>query len=191
MEKEKKEKSQKKTFLDTKTKDSLLISKKTNRVLLLKIDYQTNTFEAGKEFEFENSPNFTISATYKNPSDFGSVQLYYKEVNKKLFDGTIVWNGKGKRQFPEVMDLPDTFAKTTNRIPIHNIDLFENVMYTKKARYPKNIDYLALWSSINNLEIVSKYLDTNPEGKIQFFLYTPSVGMGNPADYDWYVILKN
>ena len=48
-----------------------------------------------------------------------------------------------------------------------------------------------IWNSINNLEVVSDYLDSNPNGKINLFLYTPGVGIGDPAYWDWYVFLKN
>ena len=64
-------------------------------------------------------------------------------------------------------------------------------MYDEFAYYPDTIDYSSIWNSISNLEIVNNYLNTNPNGKINLFLYTPSVGIGNPADWDWYIILKN
>jgi hypothetical protein len=163
----------------------------SNRVALLKVDFLTNTFEGGKELLFSKESNFSIASIYKSPGDFGSVALYYKELNQKLFEGTIIWMGIGKRSYPENIDLPTHFSKLDTTIKQPDTNMFEKVMYTENAFYPETIDYESIWSSINDLRIVSTYRNLNPNGKIQLFLYTPSVGVGNPADWDWYVILKN
>lgn len=170
--------------------DEFEIPNEANKVVLLKVDYLTNAFEGGKELEFPASTDFTISTTYNNPSDFGDVQLYYSEVNEKIFDGTIVWMGTGEATYPTAIDLPYTFP-LGNNLPLPNTGMFEKVMYDQFAIYPDSIDYSGIWNSIHNLEVVSDYQNSNPNGKINLFLYTPSVGIGNPADWDWYVILKN
>ncbi len=53
------------------------IQNETNKVVLLKIDFLTSTFEGGKEFEFSPSSSFTIYSTYQPSGDFGDIQLYY------------------------------------------------------------------------------------------------------------------
>ena len=68
-----------------------VILNEANKVILLKVDFLTNEFEGGKEFEFSTSESFTISSTYNTPVDFGDIQLYYNELNEKIFDGTIIW----------------------------------------------------------------------------------------------------
>ena len=135
--------------------------------------------------------NFTISSTYQAPGDFGSFQLYYYELNETIFDGTIIWMGTGKMSYPTEIDLPNTFSTTSDNLPLPTVSMFENVMYDEFAYYPDTIEYSNIWSSINNLEIVSNYRNSNPNGKINLFLYTPSVGVGNPADWDWYIYIKN
>ena len=52
-------------------------------------------------------------------------------------------------------------------------------------------DHQSIWAAIDNLETVKNYRESNPEVKISLFLYTPSVGIGNPEEWDWFVILKN
>lgn len=163
----------------------------TNKLVLLKVDFLTNVFEGGKELEFSASSNFTISSTYQAPGDFGSIQLYYSELNEIIFDGTIIWMGTGTMTYPTEIDLPNTFSTTSNNLPLPNVSMFENVMYDEFAYYPDIIEYSNIWNSINNLEIVSDYRNSNPNGKINLFLYTPSVGVGNPAEWDWYIYLKN
>ena len=71
------------------------------------------------------------------------------------------------------------------------VSQFEKVMYDEHAFYPAVIDYQAIWSNIDNLVQVQAYRQSNPNAKVNLFLYTPSVGVGNPAEWDWYVILNN
>ena len=54
----------------------------TNNVLILKVDYLTNTFEGGKELTFNQSAqSFSIINQYKVPADFGNIKLIYQELN--------------------------------------------------------------------------------------------------------------
>lgn len=163
----------------------------TNKVVLLKVDFINNIFEGGKELEFSPASDFTISTTYNSPGDFGDIQLYYQELDEMIFDGTIIWAGLGARSYPTEIDLPNTFPILNDELPLPNIDRFENVIYDEFAYYPDNIEYSNIWNSINNLEVVSEYLDSNPNGKIHLFLYTPGVGIGDPDYWDWYIYLKN
>jgi len=171
--------------------DEQEILSETNKVILLKVDYLTTVFEGGKELEFSSSSNFTISSTYQVPGDFGSVQLFYDELNEKIFDGTIIWMGTGERSYPSAIDLPNTFSTTNDNLPLPDISMFKNVMYDEFSFYPDTIEYSNIWNSINNLEIVSSYLNSNPNGKINLFLYTPSVGVGDPTEWDWYIYIGN
>ena len=66
-----------------------IIQNKANKVILLKVDFLTNQFEGGKEFEFSTSESFTISSTYNTPVDFGDIQLYYNELNEKILTGQL------------------------------------------------------------------------------------------------------
>jgi hypothetical protein len=168
-----------------------IIQDEANKVALLKVDFQTNQFEGGKELEFATSENFTISSTYTSPGDFGDVQLYYNELNEKIFDGTIIWMGTGEMSYPAEINLPASFVIMNENLEMPAINMFEPVMYTQSAYYPENINYAGIWNSIRNLEVVKTYRSTNPQGKINLFLYTPSVGIGNPADWDWYIFIKN
>jgi len=163
----------------------------SNNVVLLKVDYLTNTFEGGKVLNFSEATSFTISSKYNSPGDFGSVALYYEELNKKLFEGTIIWMGLGEISYPLNMHLPAHFSKIDTNVSLPDTSLFKKVMYTENAYYPDAINYEKLWNAINNLKIVSSYRNSNPYGNVQLFLYTPSVGVGNPADWDWFVILKS
>lgn len=171
--------------------DNLVAENDMNKVVLLKVDFLTQTFEGGKELSFASASNFTIATNYQEPGDFGSVQLMYDELDQPLFDGTIVWMGLGERSFPESLKNADDFETVAAPVEMPSESMFENVMYHEFAYYPEDLDYALLWDSIKNLKIVQDYTNNNPNGSIKVFLYTPSVGIGNPADWDYYLILKN
>jgi len=165
-----------------------------NKVLLLKVDALTNVFEGGKELEFPEADSFTIDYDYVSPGDFGGITLNYAEVNMPIFDGTIHWMGLGERSYPALLDAPDAFATVEEAVEMPALTDFEFADYVEEGEGftgEEMSDIQSLWNSIDNLEQVKDYRLSNPNAKIHLFLYTPSVGVGNPAEWDWYVILKN
>ena len=157
-----------------------------NQILMLKVDYTTNTFEGGTIFGFSKpTDNFTIINEYVEPSDFGNVKLIYKELNETLFAGTIHWMGLGKMTFPEKLEPANSFehVKTYDlRYP----NGFE-VVFNPDNR---ELDYGKAWQSVQGLVKVREFLAANPDQKAKLFLYTPSVGAGNPKDWYWVIYLK-
>lgn len=168
-------------------KEPVVVNTK-EKVALLKIDYLTTTFEGGTEWTFDKQhPTFTIRSTYKAPGDFGNLVLHYQEENAKIFDGGIIWMGKGALKHPTSIRNATTFPVTTGTIQQPN---FKEIQYMRGGlNYPPTLTN-SLWQAIKNLQLVEEYLTNNPTGKLHFFLYTPSVGVGNPADWDWIVYLK-
>ena len=162
-----------------------------NKVAVLKIDYLTQMFEGGQELTFETSSDFSITTNYHSPGDFGSVQLIYSEVGQPIFDGTIIWMGLGERSVPETLQGSTEFETITNPVDMPSENMFELVMYDEFAYYPDDLSFISLWDAIKNLEIVQDYRLENPDATIKVFLYTPSVGVGDPADWDYYIFLKN
>jgi hypothetical protein len=161
---------------------------KENKVLMLKVDYLTHTFEGGKELTFSKlDSNFTIESQYQAPGDFGNIKLTYKEINETLFDGSIIWMGKGNIKFPDTILSADKFQNVLTKDFIFPSKGLVNVFNPANQDY----DYLPIWSSVQGLVKVREYLKSNKSGKVQLFLYTPSVGIGNPADWDWIVFIKN
>lgn len=162
-----------------------------NKVLLLKVDYLNPAFEGGKELTFEDADGFTISSVYNSPGDFGDITLKYAELDQPLFAGTIHWMGLGEMTFPQSMDEIEAFTPITDPVAMPDASMFAPVMYTEYPYYPETIDYESLWNTIDNLLLVKEYRANNPDAQINAFLYTPSVGIGNPADWDWIIILKS
>ena len=174
------------------TEESNHTNQVENKLLLLKVDFTTNTFEGGKEFVFdENTTEFTVTSTYQAPGDFGSIQLYYEPLNELIFDGGIIWMGTGVIEYPNTMLEVSDFQTIEDPVDNPNVSLFTNVMYSEFAYYPEDIDYTTLWNSIANLQVVEEYRLSNPDSEIKLFLYTPSVGAGNPEEWDWFILFKN
>lgn len=159
----------------------------TTEVLMLKVDYTTHAFEGGTEFNFlKMADNFTIINEYVEPSDFGSIKLIYKELNETLFDGTIHWMGLGKMTFPERLKPAKDFELVGTKDIVYPKNGFENVFNPNNQKY----EYDKVWLSVQRLAKVREYLYANPDQKVKLFLYTPSIGVGDPLDWDWIVYLK-
>lgn len=159
-----------------------------SKILMLKVDYLTNHFEGGKELLFsQTSENFTIRTEYTPPGDFGNIKLIYDELNEVIFDGDIIWMGLGHINYPQNI-LPasdfDHVLTCDYYIPRGG---FENVFNPQNTDY----DYSQIWSSVQGLVKVRDYLRSNPDASVKLFLYTPSVGVGNPEDWDWIIFLRN
>lgn len=160
----------------------------TNHVLMLKVDYVTNSFEGGTEFNFlKQAGNFTIINEYIAPSDFGSVKLIYKELNEILFNGTIHWMGLGEMTYPKSLMSSEKFKFVTTQDIVYPENGFENVFDPSNQEYEYDLD---TWLSVQHLVKVREYLKSNPSQKVKVFLYTPSVGVYNPESWSWIIYLK-
>ena len=52
------------------------------------------------------------------------------------------------------------------------------------------LNYEKAWGAVQGLAITREFLKANPNQKVKMFLYTPSVGVGNPEDWFWVIYLK-
>ncbi|MSP84277.1 MAG: hypothetical protein EXR18_00410 [Flavobacteriaceae bacterium] len=162
--------------------------KNQNSVLVLKVDYNTNLFEGGKELSFTNiTSNMTVTNQYLSNGDFGSIKLKYQELNETIFDGTIFWMGLGQINYPQNLLNANQFDRTETADFATPIAGFENVFNPNNLTY----NYNTIWDSVQSLRKVRQYLNSNPNATVKIFLYTPSVGIGNPSDWDWIIFMKN
>ena len=167
--------------------ENTFVKERSGQVLMLKVDYTTNRFEGGTEFHFSPSADdFTIENEYKEPGDFGYVKLRYKELTEPLFEGTIHWMGLGEMSYPEKLEPADMFDRVLTEDFVYPVNGFEDVFN------PQNLDleYDDAWLAVQNLVKAREYLRAKPSQKVKLFLYTPSVGVGNPEDWCWIIYLK-
>jgi hypothetical protein len=160
----------------------------TNKVLMLKVDYLTNTFEGGIETGYPaKTATFTTSNQYKPPSDFGNLKIKYQELDEILFDGDIIWAGKGKINLPQNILPANQFTSVTTADVVNPVAGFEDIFNP----YNQAWNYTPVWLAIQKLTKVREYVNANPNATVKLFLYTPSVGFGDPADWDWIIFMKN
>lgn len=160
----------------------------SNKVLLLKVDYLTNTFQGGKETTYaENSNSFTISHQSVPAVDFGNIKLKYNEINQILFDGDIIWMGLGQIHYPQNMLAANQFEAVLTADIVFPTTNFNHILPEPNL----SNNYNQVWMAVQNLVKVRQYLISNPTGVVHLYLYTPSVGIGNPADWKWIILMKN
>jgi len=157
-----------------------------NSIVMLKVDYVTNKFEGGYEQQINSkitdADTIPITIKYKSPGDFGNISLYYQPTNDLLFDGSIIWMGTGIIKYPKTFKSADSYPLLDNPISRPDDSRFKCIFGTPPT------DYSLIWNSISRLRIISDYLKSNK--KISLFLYTPSVGVGNPNEWDWIIIIN-
>jgi hypothetical protein len=93
--------------------------------------------------------------------------------------------GKGTIKFPTAFDTSTTFVRVNSALPEPDSSRFQIIHYDKF----QSIQTTEIWQAIGKLKVTEDYLQFNKH--IGLFLYTPSVGIGNPLEWDWFVFLSN
>lgn len=159
-----------------------------NRILLLKVDYLTSAFEGGKELSMHDNnyqaDSLPLTIDYKSPGDFGSITLYFQPTGQRIFDGTIVWMGCGEMNYPASLNDASEFSSISNPVAMPDSTGFQIV----HEIYPADFDKSSLWDAVSKLDIVRRYMEAG--NKVGIFLYSPSVGVGDPADWDYFLIFR-
>lgn len=163
----------------------------SKKLILLKVDYLTYDFEGGQQIELapysNQSDTLPLTVNYVQPSDFGNLSIYYQSTNTSglVFDGSVIWAGTGARAFPTTLVADSAFTTGTPLGDIADSE-FQLVHYDVSGQ---PVYYDSIWNGIKNLEIVN-YCRSNNSTKMGLFLYQPSVGVGNPAEWDWYIVME-
>lgn len=170
--------------------DDNAIQNPNRELSILKVDFLTHTFKGGNSFEFNNiamTNTLPIEEIYVAPGDFGSYTLKFTPTNEVIFDGPIAWMG-GSYDLP--LDYNPSDYETTTFNPTINLDEIEYFLPTADILAGEgytNFDYTSVWNSIKNLQVTNDCLNNN--GKIGFVLYTPGLGLFQPENAYWLVIL--
>jgi hypothetical protein len=163
---------------------------KDRDILLMRVDYLTykylgyTTFNIRDKISGDTIPFFSV---YRAPTDFGYQKLYYRTVDSAnmLFHGDIIWMGCGMMQYPQ----PSSFVTG----PSNNLNLpypgQSRISHYNGTRHTTVTDETNLRNIWNTISIQSEfqYFYSRTTKKVAVYLYTPSVGCGNPAD--WYYLV--
>lgn len=164
----------------------------SKKLVMLKVDYLTHDFEGGQLIELGQYTNLSdtlpLIVNYIAPSDFGSLSVYYNSnsATSLVFDGSLVWMGLGSRTFPASLVNGADFPLLSAPLPAIDSTEFKVIHYDLA---PQQIYYDSIWDGIKNLEIVG-FVRSTSTTKMSLFLYRPSDGAGDPADWDWYIIME-
>ena len=167
------------------------IAGKSNDLLVMMVDYMTlncmgyTTVKIADGLVASDTIPFCIES--KDPLDFGFVKLYYgrKDPGNLLFSGTIVWMGCGERDYPT--------GFVTGRSKHSNIpSMVENGMSCVGggSEFLDDREQLRIWQSVSKTESF-QWFYARTQKKVAVYLYTPSVGIGNPADWYYLVFVEN
>ena len=176
---------------DTFTESDLQEADLHKHILICKVDYLTFRYEgfyalkvSGKQ---ETGKEIPFVAEYEAPNDFGNINLFYGSKNNLLLDGAIIWNGCGKLAFPEQFraglptDAGIAYPGTERVAMITENGQYSPILNEREIKY--------IWESVSKQKEFQYYF-TNSTKKLAIFLYTPSVGLMNPADADYLIFTE-
>jgi hypothetical protein len=152
-------------------------------ILISKVDYLTFRYKGfyvlNVTHKLNSGDEIPFVSQYQSPGDFGYIKLFYRNTDNLLMDGTIVWAGCGHLNFPNNFraGLPmDNGLPYPGQSRIAFIDDGGNYMTVTDER---ELQYI--WQSLSRQKEFQHYYG-NSSKKVAVYLYTPSVGVGNPAD---------
>lgn len=152
-------------------------------ILISKVDYLTFRYKGFYALNVTDKLNsgreIPFVADYQSPGDFGYIKLFYRNTNNLLMDGTIIWSGCGELNFPESFRAGQRFSNSLpypgqSRIAFIN----EEGHYTTVS---DDTELQRIWHTLSRQKEFRHYFGRTSK-KVAVYLYTPSVGVGNPAD---------
>ncbi|MBO4737925.1 MAG: hypothetical protein J5606_00005, partial [Bacteroidales bacterium] len=161
-------------------------------ILLMKVDYLTFNYLGYTTIDVADKTasgdTIPFLAEYYPPCDFGNIKLYYNNKNdgNKLFEGSIIWMGCGKMDFPTEFWTGNSQASTPypgqNKI---------NMINTKGGHVivADEHDLKFIWETISARNEF-QWFYSHSSKKIAVYQYQPSVGIGDPADGYYLVFVE-
>ena len=152
-------------------------------ILISKVDYLTFRYKGFYALNVTNKLNsgneIPFLSQYQSPGDFGYIKLFYRNTDNLLMDGTIIWSGCGHLNFPDnfraglPMDNGLPYPGQSRISFINDGGNYVTVTDERELQY--------IWQSVSRQKEFQHYYG-NSSKKVAVYLYTPSVGVGDPAD---------
>lgn len=152
-------------------------------ILISKVDYLTFRYKGFYALNVTDKLNtgneIPFLAEYQSPGDFGYIKLYYQNINNLLMDGTIVWNGCGALNFPASFRAGLPMSKDLRYPGQSHISFIDDSGTYVNVTDENELQHI--WQSVSRQKEFQHYYQHSSK-KVAVYLYTPSVGVGNPAD---------
>lgn len=152
-------------------------------ILISKVDYLTFRYKGFYALNVSNKLNsgneIPFLSQYQSPGDFGYIKLFYQNTDNLLMDGSIIWSGCGALNFPDnfraglPMDNGLPYPGQSRIAFINDGGNYVTVTNERELQY--------IWQSVSRQKEFQHYYG-NSSKKVAVYLYTPSVGVGDPAD---------
>ncbi len=165
------------------TESDLQQSDLQKHILISKVDYLTFRYKGFYALNVTNKLNsgneIPFVSQYQAPGDFGYIKLFYRNTDNLLMDGSIIWSGCGELNFPDSfraglpMDNALPYPGQSHIAFINDGGHYETVTDERDLQY--------IWQSVSRQKEFQHYYG-NSSKKVAVYLYTPSVGIGDPAD---------
>ena len=165
------------------TESDLQQSDLQKHILISKVDYLTFRYKGFYALnvtdKLDSGNEIPFVSQYQSPGDFGYIKLFYRNTNNLLMDGSIIWAGCGHLNFPDnfraglPMDNGLPYPGQSRIAFINDGGHYETVTNEN--------DLQLIWQSVSQQKEFQHYYG-NSSKKVAVYLYTPSVGVGNPAD---------
>ena len=170
---------------DDFTESDLMPTDLQKHILISKVDYLTFRYKGFYALNVTDKLNtgneIPFVSEYQSPGDYGYIKLFYRNTNNLLMDGTIVWSGCGELNFPESFRAGQRLSSS-----LHYPGQGHIAFINSSGRYTTvtdETDLQRIWQSISCQKEFQHYYFSKPcHKRVAVYLYTPSVGVGNPAD---------
>ncbi|MBR4136279.1 MAG: hypothetical protein IKU03_07725 [Bacteroidales bacterium] len=174
--------------LDEFTGDDLETADLQKHILISKVDYLTFRYKGFYALNVSDKLNtgneIPFVSEYQEPGDFGYIKLFYRNTNNLLMDGTIIWSGCGALSFPASFRAGQAL---NSGLPYPGQSRFAFIdnggQYTTVS---DDNELQRVWQTVSRQQEFQHYYG-NSSKKVAVYRYTPSVGVGNPAD--WYYLV--
>ncbi len=170
---------------------STLIKSDSVNLCILKVDFNTLTFEGGNmsyHKRVHQNDSLPLIFKYNPPLDFGFITIQLKTTLDTVFSGSIIWMGRGKINYPRNYQLDSPYNSDGNKIARpKNIEYFNvDGSKIKEDTFILNQANLA-WEAINSLHITNEF--ANFDFKAGIYIYPPTVGSFDPNVAKWIIFL--
>lgn len=174
-------------FTETDLKDEDL----HKHILISRVDYLTfrhkGFYATDVSGKINSGAEIPFLPEYESPGDFGYIKLFYNDKSNLLLNGSIVWNGCGRLEFPESFraGLP-----LKNGLDYPGQERFAFIGDDGKyLTVDDDSELRRIWQSVSKQKEFQHYF-ANSTKKTGVYLYAPSVGLFDPNVASYFVFTE-